>query len=1097
MGDAKRKKLALARAQQDFDPDTFEVLPAAGSPVEGGLGSISEAQVGTLRTIAGKIPGAGQVVPAILKKHGADTGKLADLPAANHDAVRDELEALAVTDAAVAPTVTEAPEPENADPKALTFTVFSCRDGDSVGKTIHDDGTKETHDFPHLMEAKKKKLTLTEIAEQMMKPNVFITSGVFNTARALVVPAGMPPPEGARSPTRNRTNADMAFPSGPGLQVIDNDFADHQGHTREEVLAAIPELAGVEMVEKGSSGSYIKREDGPEVRGCTGEHVLMGAASAEDIPHNRLVIHKRLILAGFDRSFVSEGGRFLERTAADGALERRVQPTFLGALLDPGLTQDLHVRHFPGTLLQRLPDLTAEQEAEYRRLVALKHDELIPEMEEQRGQWIEKKVAEGWSRDTAIRAISGGVLGADATIILKGGKSITVADVLADPVRYHRAITLDPVEPGYRRGADVGIIYTDSDVPTLYSQAHGGATYTLGSSRRPTAEDDFGDEIDGPEALAELPPILPWGADPEAAQWLNVKSVDVGADFDLAGATVAADVALAGGLALADGRLLRLTNKKVAVKLIEAAKESGEVGAVKKVLVEKIIPAIGSDALGTLASENFRALTELGDDKASVRGALIALGKEHAAKINAFAKKMVPTIETVVAVEDPAELAARRKAQQEAAKKAEAARHADWMKSFEHIRKDPLGELRKALAAVGLAGNPNAGIMAYLTIISSAFWKSEWQVRTCLRGSPSSGKSEAMKAAVKLCPPESYHLTDGGSALSLVYKRGEGDEDDGTPGTYFVRRCLILQEADALLHDAKEGDMFQSLFKVLMSEGRLSRDVTIPGAPGQSPRVITVEQDGPTNSLTTSTHSFEPQIESRVIGYEVDQRSENTRIVKATIGANWGGASLPDYDTGPWHEYGRWLRDSGCKVSIPFGTVLAALHSDQHDIRNLNTIGSLIRTSALMNTANRETLADGTIVATIADYAVAYDLIARAADAKIGADLDESALDLFEKLKVLIEEQGVEETLPGGFTKKARMLKMPVRELAGQVGLSKSALNRKLNALAGLSGLIETHRPSSTNAPAWYWISEDGVLAIEAARKYRLPTPEQVESLCV
>lgn len=542
----------------------------------------------------------------ILKAHGVTSGKMADAP-------RKLFKTL------LAAFKEEAP-PEHSDPGAVTFTEFACGSSAAkVGKTIYTDGTKTTHPFPGRMVAIKRKATLEEMAG-MFKPNVFWTTGTFDVTKCHVVPRRGSHPN-PTWPVRARTKDQMSLPKGPGLFPIDNDFAEQEGDTIEELLAAVPELIEVGMLSKGSSGSYITGCTGGVRAGCSGEHVLMALADASDLKHNRTVIHKRLVLAGFDHSKVSAVGTFLKRTAADAALERPTQPLFHAANLADGLTQDLHVEYSPGGLLGRLPDLTKEEEQQYKALVAQKHDSLIPEMEAAGRVWVEKKVKEGWSRKSAVHVVNavrrgGSVrvsLPPDAVICLTDDSEVTVADILADREKYHNALTYDPIDPEYNNRQQVGIIYTDGRA-TLFSQAHGGITYSLESRNKESAEEVFSEELDA---------IQPLAADPEAVKWGAVEVTKVSKGFDLYGVEIA-DVAVPGGLALADGRVVRLDSHEPVTEGLQKAKDSGKIGAVTSFFSERVIPALGAAEAKSFFFSNLRKLDCLGVGDADAKKAWFA-----------------------------------------------------------------------------------------------------------------------------------------------------------------------------------------------------------------------------------------------------------------------------------------------------------------------------------------------------------------------------------------------------------------------------------------------------------------------------------------
>lgn len=277
--------------------------------------------------------------------------------------------------------------------------------------------------------------------------------------------------------------------------VIDNDFARVTGDTIKAVGEVIPSLYEHGYISKGSSGSYIYRADGTEVHGCKGEHLLIGITDATDVPRALNALHVRCLLAGHDYTYVGGAGQILERSPVDKAVAQSQQPIFLAAHLVEGLTQDLHVEHNDGPLLDTkaaIPDLSTAEKAAYKMLKAKHRRELKGEVAEAREACINARIADGWGREDANSAIKEkGELSGSAVIHLKDGSKATVADILRKPEVYNCKECLDPIEPGYRGGAVVGIIFANDG--KIHSQAHGGKTYQL----RLSAQDVFAKELVG------------------------------------------------------------------------------------------------------------------------------------------------------------------------------------------------------------------------------------------------------------------------------------------------------------------------------------------------------------------------------------------------------------------------------------------------------------------------------------------------------------------------------------------------------------------------------------------------------------------------
>ena len=86
----------------------------------------------------------------------------------------------------------------------------------------------------------------------------------------------------------------------------------------------------------------------------------------------------------------------------------------------------------------------------------------------------------------ARKARETGVLPGEHVITMRGidgDESVSVAEILANPSRYERRRSFDPLEVDYNGGAEVGYIFRgDSGRLVLFSHAHGGRSYELGTT---------------------------------------------------------------------------------------------------------------------------------------------------------------------------------------------------------------------------------------------------------------------------------------------------------------------------------------------------------------------------------------------------------------------------------------------------------------------------------------------------------------------------------------------------------------------------------------------------------------------------------------
>ena len=369
----------------------------------------------------------------------------------------------------------------------IAFTSYTA--DNPMGKMIKADGSKVQYGFDFVQKAARQNMTLADLANRF-KASHFLTAGCYPSQKPVrIVPKNA---ERHDKDTYSRTKEECTYVAGPSLMVIDNDFAEETGATLAILSVIAPELLECGYISKGSSGSYIAKGD-ETIRGCKGEHVMFGVTDGTDIPRALEMLHVRAILGGFDKSYVGKAGQLLIRSPIDMAVAQAHQPVFLAAHLDSGLEQDLHVEHHGGPLLDTkalIPDLTPEERAAFEEHKLGLKKRFRKDIREAKDECVKERVADGWDEATARAAVNGGRLSSEAVILIADGTKVTVADILTKPDTHNLKLCLDPLEPGYRGGAVVGIIYAHDGV--IYSQAHGGKTYKL----RFEADVDFADDLD-------------------------------------------------------------------------------------------------------------------------------------------------------------------------------------------------------------------------------------------------------------------------------------------------------------------------------------------------------------------------------------------------------------------------------------------------------------------------------------------------------------------------------------------------------------------------------------------------------------------------
>lgn len=308
-------------------------------------------------------------------------------------------------------------------------------------------------------------------------------------------------PRAGKGGTIARARQYLAFPKGPGVLMLDHD--PHPDGAEVESPAALlgilenitPAIAGSAAVWRGSVSARVVRA-GADPEPSKGFRVYLPVLDASDIPRAGGVLFKRLWLADYGHIAVSASGALLVRTVIDGVVFQPERLDFVGqpVIVGDGLEYSPEAPgHRRGGYLDTgaaLPDLTADQEREYARLVDEAKTKAKP---------IAKAKAKAWAGRQVERMVDRGVPKRAAEVAVKrivDGRArdlfgafpldfdrlgtVSVADVLAEPAKYDRATLADPVEGvGYGRGK--AMFYRNNGKPFVHSFAHGESRYFLHS----------------------------------------------------------------------------------------------------------------------------------------------------------------------------------------------------------------------------------------------------------------------------------------------------------------------------------------------------------------------------------------------------------------------------------------------------------------------------------------------------------------------------------------------------------------------------------------------------------------------------------------
>lgn len=306
-----------------------------------------------------------------------------------------------------------------------------------------------------------------------------------------------------------RTEEAFSWPTGPGILMLDYDPPKSgTALTRDELFAAVyaacPMLAQSDALWMPSTSSEIyNMETGEQLAGIKGQRIYFMLANATDIPRTGNALLTRLWADGHGRFEVSSSGSMLERGMFDASVWQTNRIDFAGgALCDEPLEQRRGVpllikgaqRLVNSPLAVLDPPDEIVQAAGHHKSVA--RNAVAAESARKREAWKQDRAesikvtnpeltqeAISTLVDLAVNPERRRLMGAWPVIVVDdhgNESSISVDEILEDPKKYDRMLTLDPLEPDYDGRRPVGKLFL-SGQPRLHSFAHGGATFTLSS----------------------------------------------------------------------------------------------------------------------------------------------------------------------------------------------------------------------------------------------------------------------------------------------------------------------------------------------------------------------------------------------------------------------------------------------------------------------------------------------------------------------------------------------------------------------------------------------------------------------------------------
>lgn len=392
----------------------------------------------------------------------------------------------------------------NARVPVIQLTVLSNAGGLLTKKYAlgpDDNITKSTHAF--LTDGTATKISISSLTEfshilDGLEPNQCLTYGVTESDSVGVV---------RKRDLHNhpgkiaRDRKHFQYRNGPAILMIDYDPVSGQPpFAREELrdflYMACPALAEASMLWAASASSHIiDTRTERDLTGLRGQRFYILVADGTDIPRAGKALYERLWLRGYGRFIVSSAGRLLDRSIIDSSVWQPEREDFAaGAQCVPPLVQrrpghgliNDSARPFDS---RRISDITIEEQ----ETVACARRDARALIEEERlrvrAAYVEAMASKlagehniniDVARQVIEEALDRDFLFAEFLLHSESGVSVSVAEILDHPERWHGTRFADPIEPDYCNDTRIAYVNLRSGGrPFLYSHAHGGHRYLL------------------------------------------------------------------------------------------------------------------------------------------------------------------------------------------------------------------------------------------------------------------------------------------------------------------------------------------------------------------------------------------------------------------------------------------------------------------------------------------------------------------------------------------------------------------------------------------------------------------------------------------
>jgi hypothetical protein len=281
---------------------------------------------------------------------------------------------------------------------------------------------------------------------------------------------------------------------------------------------------------------------------------------------------------------------------------------------------------------------------------------------------------------------------------------------------------------------------------------------------------------------------------------------------------------------------------------------------------------------------------------------------------------------------------------------------------------DLMDRVVRQVQDMGVVNERELIVLTYITATSRVLAR---PINILIKGVSSGGKSFTALHTLELIGQDFTNKLTSSSALSLVYDTRS-----------LAHTVMLLFEANQMQADkqADKDSTFAMLVRTLISEGQIVHQTTVedPNSP-TGRRVERIVRDGPIALITTTTGELYSENETRMLAWHIHEDRNQTAAVMAGLANRAIGAVAAPADLSVWHDLQRWIALGPNDAVIPFARQIASAIQPLmvRFRRDVGSLFSFIKASALLHQAQRQMDARGRVVATVADYELAYPIFSK------------------------------------------------------------------------------------------------------------------------